>query len=116
MQASLVICASEHQALLLHLFPFVRCPRPLPVARRYSLPFTFPSPLTYELPLTQQNGDFTEVMIQPRTLRTLYGVPDGERGGWAGQGNNRLGIAAFDDSYLHVSQENTRKVVNFESN
>ncbi|CAN0171587.1 unnamed protein product [Scytosiphon promiscuus] len=49
-----------------------------------------------------ESGDFTEVMIQPRTLRTLYGVPDGERGGWAGQGNNRLGIAAFDDSYLHA--------------
>ncbi|CAM9420408.1 unnamed protein product [Ectocarpus sp. 4 AP-2014] len=47
-------------------------------------------------------GDFTEVMIQPRTLRSLYGVPEGERGGWAGQGNNRQGVAAFNNSYLHA--------------
>eukprot|EP00752_Nemacystus_decipiens_P002082 g1992.t1 len=47
----------------------------------------------------KENSDFTEVLVQPRTLRALYGVPDGERGGWAGQGNNRQGVAAFDDFY-----------------
>eukprot|EP00904_Undaria_pinnatifida_P000763 jgi/Undpi1/10688/HiC_scaffold_29.g13136.m1 len=47
-----------------------------------------------------EDGDFTEVMINPRTLRTLYNVPEGERGGWAGRGNNRQGVAAFDDFYV----------------
>lgn len=42
------------------------------------------------------------MLVQPRTLRTLYGVPDGERGGWAGQGNNRQGVVAFNDFYLPV--------------
>lgn len=52
--------------------------------------------------LCEQTGDFTEVIIQPRTLRTLYGVPEGERGGWAGKGGNMQGVAAFDDFYLQV--------------
>ena len=42
-------------------------------------------------------------MIQPRTLRTLYGVPEGERGGWAGRGDNRQGVVAFDDFFVPVS-------------
>lgn len=53
--------------------------------------------------MTPQAGNFTEVFLKPRTLRTLYGVPDGEHGGWAGKGNNRQGVAAFDDFYLAVS-------------
>lgn len=40
--------------------------------------------------------------MQPRTLRTLYGVPDGERGNGAGDGYNRQGVASFDGSYLDV--------------
>lgn len=52
-----------------------------------------------------QTGDFTEVIIQPRTLRTLYSIPEEERSGWAGRGNNRQGVVAFDDFFLPVRDD-----------
>lgn len=53
-------------------------------------------------PGVPKDGSFTQVFLKPRTLRTLYGVPDWERGGWSKKGNNRQGVAAFDDFYLEV--------------
>lgn len=51
----------------------------------------------------RQAGNFTQVLLKPRTLRSLYGVPDGERGGWSTKDKNRQGVAAFNDFYLAVS-------------
>ena len=73
-----------------------------------SYPSSYPSPLPIPLrppfrpPTNAQARKFTEVLVQPRTLRTLYGVPDGERGGGADDGSNRQGLASFDGSYLDV--------------